>query len=125
MFCNNFGPFFSKYTFIFIFFRKSIIDLTQFYQCQFELIRSTFLMKHVFLFAAFAIYLFPISMAITVTEANSFDIIMQLINPKRRLKQIRINEEKLPQSSSPTPLLRTQTLATGSKGIKNRFLGYY
>lgn len=125
MFCNNFwtDPF-SQNIHSF-FFRKSIIDLTQFYQCQFELIRSTFSMKHVFLFATFAIYLFPISMAITVTEANSFDIIMQLINPKRRLKQIRINEEKLPQSSSPTPLLRTQTLARGSKGIKNRFLGYY
>ena len=71
-------------------------------------------------------YLLLIFIAAVVREIYSFNKIMQFISPtyswENRVKQIKITEENLSQSSILYQLLRTKTIASGSKCIKHFFI---
>ena len=65
------------------------------------------------------IVLFPIFIAIIAMEINSFNTIMQLINPnypwKNDVKQTKINQEKLSQSSIFFPIVNNSDPSSGVK----------
>ena len=73
-------------------------------------------------------YLFSFIAAV-VRETYPFIKIMQPINPyynwENRVKQIKITEENLSQSCILCQLLRTKTLASGTKCIKHFFYFYH
>ena len=86
-------------------------------------------MKHLFFLATITMItvkrLLPIFIAAVVRETYSFIKIMQPIslnyNWENGVKQIKITEEKLSQSCILCQLLKTKTLASGSKCIKYFF----
>ena len=71
----------------------------------------------------------PIFIAAVVRETYFFIKIMQPISPnynwENGVKQIKITEENLSQSCILCQLLRTKTLASGSKCIKHFFYFYH
>ena len=71
----------------------------------------------------FYLYLLPIFIAAVVREIYSFIKIMQPISPncnwENGVKQIKITEENLSQSSIFYQLLRTKTTVSGEKYIKH------
>ena len=94
-------------------------DLTRYYQ-----------MRHLFILETVTTItvkcLLPIFIAAVVRETHSFIKIMQPISPNYNwenwVKQIKITEENLSQSFILCQLLRTKTLASGSKCIKHFLL---
>ena len=90
--------------------------------------------KHLFLLAAVTMIIakkcfLPIFIAAVFRETYSFIKIMQPISPnynwENGVKQIKITEENLSQSCILCQLLRTKTLASGSKCIKHFFYFYH
>ena len=73
--------------------------------------------------------LLPIFIVAVIRETYSFVKIMQPISPnynwENGVKQIKITEENLSQSCILCQLLRTKTLASGSKCIKHFFYFYH
>ena len=88
-------------------------------------------MKHLFLLATVTMIavIVAVFIAAVVRETNSFIKIMQPITPNYNWengnKQIKINEENLSQSCILCQLLRTNTLASGSKCIQHFFYFYH
>ena len=90
-------------------------------------------MKHLFLLASVTVItvkcLFLIFIAAVVRETNSFIKIMQSVSPnynwENRVKQIRLLKKICHKSCILCQLLRTKTLASGSKCIKHFFYFYH
>ena len=113
------------------FFRLILIETTQFYQGQLECIGFIFLMNHFILFETVAmiteVVSFPSSIATIVMETDYF-IIMQLINPsypwKNRVRQMKINQEKLSQSCIFYPIAKNPHLSNRVK-IQQKLLSWF